>query len=56
MVQDEETITRYRRRAVELRSIAAQIADREGREIILKAAEAYERMADWKPQDAVSKT
>jgi hypothetical protein len=55
MPRDDATVARYRQRAAELRSIAAQTEDIDDRETILRAAEAYERMADWKPGNPVSK-
>jgi hypothetical protein len=49
MVQDESTKARYRERAKELRSIAAQTRDANDREVILRAAEAYEQLANGTP-------
>jgi hypothetical protein len=51
MARDEATIARYLARAKELRSIAAQTNDANDREVILRAAKAYEQMAERKPTD-----
>ena len=40
-----ETASRYRKRAEELRTIAADLHDKEGSATLLKVAEEYERMA-----------
>jgi NifB/MoaA-like Fe-S oxidoreductase len=53
MAQDEEMTERFRNRAVELRNIAAHTTDPEDRAIILRAAEACERMADMKWLEAI---
>jgi len=55
MVHDDTTIARFLRSAAELRSIASQISNLEERDIILKAAEAYEAMANWKPTEPMKK-
>jgi len=40
-------IGRYLERAKELRSIADQIKDADARSTLIRAAETYERLADW---------
>jgi hypothetical protein len=47
---DEETRMRYRNRAEELRVLAATETDPVIQAKFLKAADACEEMAEWKPQ------
>jgi hypothetical protein len=56
MAADNPTIARYLQRAAELRAIARQIQDPQDREVVLRAAEAYEEMAKWKPTKPVTKS
>lgn len=46
MPDKDEDIKRYLARAAELRELAAQVRDPEARDSLLKAAEAYERLAE----------
>jgi len=42
-----ENAKRYMESAAELRELAAQAPDTEIRDALIKAAEAYERLAEW---------
>jgi len=42
---DQDTAARYRRRAHEVRAIAAQMMDRETTDLLLSIAEDYDRLA-----------
>lgn len=48
MSDDDANSKRYLERAAELREFAAQVQDPATRDTLIKAAEAYERLANWK--------
>jgi len=49
MPEEDENKKRYLKRAAELRELATRVKDPESREALIRAAEAYERLANWKP-------
>jgi hypothetical protein len=49
MESEQEKVARYVQRASELRDTAALEEDDIVRTVLLKGAEAYEHMAEWKP-------
>ena len=51
MSDDDANSKRYLERAAELREFAAQVRDPATRDTLIKAAEAYERLANWKPKN-----
>ena len=44
---DPQTISRYLKNAAELRRLSAKTRDGPTRDALIRAAEAYERLADW---------
>jgi hypothetical protein len=48
MPEEDENKKRYLKRAAELRELATRVKDPESREALIRAAEAYERLANWK--------
>jgi len=50
---DESTKARYLKRAAELRAAAEQTADEAERAVLIRGAEAYERMAGWTPKHPI---
>lgn len=51
MESEQEKVARYVQRATELRAIAALAEDLVVRAVLLKGAEAYECIANWKPKN-----
>jgi len=49
MAEEDANTKRYLKRAAELRELAARVKDPESREALIRAAEAYERLANWNP-------
>jgi hypothetical protein len=48
MSDEPDNTKRYLERAAELREFAAKVRDPATRDTLIKAAEAYERLANWK--------
>jgi hypothetical protein len=48
MPEEDQNTKRYLKRAAELRELASRVKDPESREALTRAAEAYERLANWK--------
>ena len=46
VLREQSLIERYRERAAELRAFAQDIADKKRRELLIKVAEDYERLAE----------
>lgn len=53
---DDSTKARYLNRAAELRAAAAHVTDETERAVLIQGAEAYERMAGWKPKEPIART
>jgi hypothetical protein len=53
---DDSTKARYLTRAAELRAAAEKATDETERAVLIRGAEAYERMAGWTPKGPITRT